>query len=80
MPGFVVLTINQFNTCFKNTALLSNKEGCKTKHLQPSFKVKLLYSVPGFTKPSFASRLNVACGTARRRALSINLPVMRQMP
>ncbi len=28
----------------------------------------------------FASMLSVACGTARRRALSISLPVTRQMP
>lgn len=46
----------------------------------------LIYSVfyccsgAGFTSPSFASRLSVAWGTARKRALSISLPVTRQIP
>ncbi len=29
---------------------------------------------------SFASMLNVACGTARNRSFGINLPVSRQIP
>lgn len=37
-------------------------------------------SLGDFTKPSFASRLKVACGTALNRALSISLPVTRQIP
>ena len=45
------------------------------------FFKKMNYSpLPGFTKPSLASKLNVACGTALSLALSINFPVTRQMP
>lgn len=35
---------------------------------------------PGFTYPSLASRLNVAWGTALRRALSMSLPVTLHIP
>lgn len=40
----------------------------------------IYYSLLGFTKPNLASKLKVAWGTARKRALSISLPVTRQMP
>jgi hypothetical protein len=43
-------------------------------------KINKTYSPEVLTCPVFASILKVACGTALKRALSINLPVTRQTP
>lgn len=45
-----------------------------------SFLINFWRQVVYLPEPIFASILSVACGTARNRALSINLPVTRQMP
>lgn len=50
------------------------------KKMRSKMQINYCSLLDGLTKPNLASRLNVACGTARRRALSINLPVTRQMP
>ena len=64
----------------KEFIALSN-EATNTKgelYKQFSFCIKKAFYY--FITPILASMLSVACGTARKRALSINLPVTRQMP
>ena len=44
------------------------------------FSFYVQYCLSYFTAPILASILSVACGTARKRALSISFPVTRQIP
>ncbi len=57
-----------------------NKKGERSLILLNFLIPYFLFSLSYLTAPIFASMLNVACGTARKRALSIRRPVTRQIP
>lgn len=69
-----------FTSSFNIPCLLFNIQ--KAASLRPFECIVSItdYCSEVFTNPSFASRLSVACGTARKRALSISFPVTRQIP